>query len=1557
MAKVMTLFVSLFVVFGLVFVTLPQALQTQAASAPNIISYQGRVLNANGVPVADASLDMVFSLYDAVSGGSCVWSNSSATCASQTTKAITVTDGLFSEDLGDTGASYAAITDDIFGNNASLFLEVRIEGETLTPRKQITAAPYALNADTVDGIDSTGFLSATGDTGTGDYDFTGAILLGASPLVFEGSSDDVNQTTFAITNPTGANTITVPNASGTIALTSDVSLTGAYAGGQTMTVDGTGDAIIDLTTTSDFLIKDNGANFFQFKDDATIQIDPTTTSGTALNFVASTVTTGKVIALSGTGLTSGRAIEIVVDNSLDNSSGAAIHLDYEPGSGNEEVDLIFAIESDCIGDASCSSFSDNNSVFTINSTGEVHSDTAFEVGTTRYQETSLNGSGAFTIASGGSSNLTLQSAGSSIILDDSDDLIVGSSTVTSAPFGVDESLNTIYIGEGSGTSAAVIFKASDADTGTLDYSTSDQWEFVGGHVDIFQALAVGANATASATTTLTVARDIASGFGTEIMALYGSSATAPGTSLFGQQVNISNASPTGTTTTLKGIVTNVDTNHATATTTSAFGGDFNTTVTAGTLTTGIGVMASATGATTNYAGYFHSAQTFFDDDSTPDATSVISGGAGDVYINDQLEVAGSSTTTGVVAAIGSDTLTTGIGLSISRPTSGTVFSNTTSGLVSIAVSDLSASGHLLHMDQNGTGTSIFVDQDGSSGTTLSGADGGAVHIANTNNANSAFTIYTNEGATAASGLAHWKIDNTAFDQDMLILENDSTDGGSSALFINGGGGAPAIDVDTDVADFAVSIFNDGNNDSRQGIDITACADSSPTGACDFIAFNDGNGTKLGAIEANGSAVTNASAGSDYAELFDGVHADFGAGDVIGLAVDGTVTLASDGTKVIGTYSVAPNTLGNWKEDWQTTGVYVPVALLGQVPVNVSMEGGAIQPGDYLTLSSTAGVAMKATGPAFMLGQALESASSNGQIMVFVEPKWHALDSIQNDDGVLITETLALANLGAATASAVFNSQEFELRGSAWNGTQAVERSMTLFNDVTTTDAYRLSVANNDGDEVAFVNQAGDLAIAGKLYPSDRGTLQTDKYIYYDGSAGPSGNFMRTNAAGWATGSYDFAEMFPSLDTLVSGEVVIFASDDEHVARSTSKTYDQRIAGIVSTQPGFLAGENLAGHVPIALAGRVPTFVTNENGPIAVGDPLTTSSLAGYAMKATAPGQIVGYAMESMTGESGSIIVFVRPSYYDGAPVDELPGVENEASGLAGSISDFSTTNRLDLAAGAITNISALIGMGERWSINEAGDFVTGGRITHLIESYQGEQVETYVPVARETTVQLSGTVQLLNGMASVDFEKIDPAFNDIISNEHSYRVFLTASAPTNPLYAMNREQDGFRIREVNGQSNATIDWMVIAYHKDYAPIDTLPEDGAIEDVFDPDTTEESPAGEGSGPTDESEQAEEEQTNPEEPEEEPVVEDETPVEDPIEEVIVVEEEVLDTSESEDSGTVSVEETADDPVIEETATEDTTIEETVNESAEEEEVPSTPEPEEAVPTEGVTTEEEA
>jgi hypothetical protein len=67
---------------------------------------------------------------------------------------------------------------------------------------------------------------------------------------------------------------------------------------------------------------------------------------------------------------------------------------------------------------------------------------------------------------------------------------------------------------------------------------------------------------------------------------------------------------------------------------------------------------------------------------------------------------------------------------------------------------------------------------------------------------------------------------------------------------------------------------------------------------------------------------------------------------------------------------------------------------------------------------------------------------------------------------------------------------------------------------------------------------------------------------------------------------------------------------------------------------------------VALAGRVPTKVSTENGPIEIGDPLTSSNLPGVAMKAKKPGRIIGLALEPYSGEGvGKIMVFVNTQWY------------------------------------------------------------------------------------------------------------------------------------------------------------------------------------------------------------------------------------------------------------------------------------------------------------------------
>ncbi len=102
---------------------------------------------------------------------------------------------------------------------------------------------------------------------------------------------------------------------------------------------------------------------------------------------------------------------------------------------------------------------------------------------------------------------------------------------------------------------------------------------------------------------------------------------------------------------------------------------------------------------------------------------------------------------------------------------------------------------------------------------------------------------------------------------------------------------------------------------------------------------------------------------------------------------------------------------------------------------------------------------------------------------------------------------------------------------------------------------------------------------------------------------------------------------------------------------SQKAYDRTVAGIVSgaggVKPGMLMGQQgtmADGEHPVALTGRVYCRADASNGAITPGDLLTTSDVAGHAMKVTdydrAQGAILGKAMSSLEEGRGLVLVLV-----------------------------------------------------------------------------------------------------------------------------------------------------------------------------------------------------------------------------------------------------------------------------------------------------------------------------
>lgn len=144
------------------------------------------------------------------------------------------------------------------------------------------------------------------------------------------------------------------------------------------------------------------------------------------------------------------------------------------------------------------------------------------------------------------------------------------------------------------------------------------------------------------------------------------------------------------------------------------------------------------------------------------------------------------------------------------------------------------------------------------------------------------------------------------------------------------------------------------------------------------------------------------------------------------------------------------------------------------------------------------------------------------------------------------------------------------------------------------------------------------------------------YVRNDGTVYADGKFMSSGA--------DVAELLPAGHGLEPGDVLVMGTNGE-LARSTLPN-DPAVVGVYSTQPGFVGGVagdgQSEGQAPLAIVGIVPCKVSAENGPIAVGNLLTTSRTAGHAMKAAnAPaGTVVGKALGELSEGTGVIDILV-----------------------------------------------------------------------------------------------------------------------------------------------------------------------------------------------------------------------------------------------------------------------------------------------------------------------------
>ena len=397
--------------------------------------------------------------------------------------------------------------------------------------------------------------------------------------------------------------------------------------------------------------------------------------------------------------------------------------------------------------------------------------------------------------------------------------------------------------------------------------------------------------------------------------------------------------------------------------------------------------------------------------------------------------------------------------------------------------------------------------------------------------------------------------------------------------------------------------------------------------------------------------------------------------------DGVSALAErmriDNTGNVGIGTTGPNTKF---EVWNTVGRYTRTGIGGSTFYVKHNDNSLI---DSLILENTQALTDYGTGILFNLGydgtqDAAGTTVAGGRISVAQEGTWSSTASTQ--DSYMVFKT-------------------------ALDGSVAEKVRITSTGNVgigTTTPTTNLTISTAGGTANVAVTK-GWLCV-----DNDGGCIGgTAGTIYYVASA---------------TGNSDIAENYRSQETLEAGEIVQIKTipgilpppsadssipginSDFQIEKATSTS--QTIIGIISTAPGNLLGYNVetaSTSYPVALSGRVPVKVSLENGPIAVGDRISASSVAGVGMRASSTGSwqaTVGMALEGYDGtqsipgiNAGKIMVFVS-----------LGSPNLAAARGTGELSQLVQFNQdVNVNGFALLNVKSITGMNGLWRIDENGN--------------------------------------------------------------------------------------------------------------------------------------------------------------------------------------------------------------------------------------------------------------
>jgi hypothetical protein len=222
-------------------------------------------------------------------------------------------------------------------------------------------------------------------------------------------------------------------------------------------------------------------------------------------------------------------------------------------------------------------------------------------------------------------------------------------------------------------------------------------------------------------------------------------------------------------------------------------------------------------------------------------------------------------------------------------------------------------------------------------------------------------------------------------------------------------------------------------------------------------------------------------------------------------------------------------------------------------------------------------------------------------------------------------------------------------------------TQSIFKNVANASGTTQFSANSNNDAIKFAGAGGTTVsfdASTKKVTIDGSTSTVSAANIPAGSFG-SGTYTfpgNVNVSGTLEGGnikakyQDIAEWVDSSQTLSAGTVVVLDTTNSNQVIASFGSYDSRVAGVISSQPGIALGEEGEGRVLVATTGRVKVRVDASKGPIQIGDLLVTSEKEGLAMKSVPveiggvrlhrPGTLVGKALESLASGTGEILVLL-----------------------------------------------------------------------------------------------------------------------------------------------------------------------------------------------------------------------------------------------------------------------------------------------------------------------------